>query len=97
MLYKLVEFETYHGYVLSCGNLSSGHYGYWALPAQLMNISTSDFIQLLISKYKAKIIPVYKEDRLLWLWYYWDKEDLMSCRAFKNEVNLLARNANFII
>jgi|GEM_PF-2755503 len=97
MLYRLSEFENYHGYVLTCTDLSIDTHGFWAAGAILMNLPLDKFVEKLVNEYDAKIVPIIKCGKLEWFWYYWEKHDIASCRKFKNHINSLARRENFQI
>ena len=94
MLYKMTEWESpcsgwYCGNIDALGKNSNA----WWLPARILNLTLTDYIQLLITKYKPDYIHFNKESFLLS--FSWVNQAAM--RKFKNDINAAARKVNFQI
>lgn len=91
-IYKLTEWQSLSGN-WHCGDvedLANGSNSWW-YPCRLLGIAPTDFIMLLVEKYHVSDIS-YKNDTLLWSWH-----NQLYMRKYKNDINKLAREKNFII
>lgn len=65
---------------------------FWWTPARILNIPLIDYIQLLIKDFNVSHISYNEEKDVLVFW--WNKQTDM--RRYKNYINKIARNKNFI-
>lgn len=65
----------------------------WWAPARMLNLSPSDFVEMLIKDFKPDRIKYFEEADVLV--YSWKSQAKM--RVFKNWLNAQARKYNYII
>ena len=93
-LYKLTEWQGGSGMWL-CEHTSSYPEGVqkWVLPARLLDMTVDKFLQWLIDTYKPDHI-FHNEDCSFVGWGWSDQEQM---RKYKNYINRIARQKNFLI
>lgn len=91
-VYKTEEWQSPTGKWL-CGDVSAlaADSNDWTYPAQIFNLTPTEYVKLLINKYKAEVH--YSLSANVLTFYF---STLADCRKFKNDVNKKAREKNFI-
>ena len=94
---KLLRYEEWQGisgdwYCNDTSNLSQGS-GYWWLPARMMKLSPAQYIQWVIDNFHPDAISHSKD--CSYVGFSWKNQNEM--RKFKNKINALARQENFMI
>lgn len=92
-LYKMTEWESNENWY--CNNVSNlaNNSGVWWLPARMMKISPAQYLKWVIDNFHPDTI--YHSDDCSFIGWSWKKQSDM--RIFKNKVNALARQENFMI
>ena len=92
-LYKLEEWQSGSGYWL-CEHTSSHPKGVqkWILPARLLGLPADEFIKWLVKNYEPEIFYSDSCDFVGWKWKNQEK-----MRKYKNTINAIAREKNFMI
>ncbi len=94
-LYKLSEWDTPADMTYVNDISKTGKVGaQWWVPARVLGISPSEFLLLLIEDYDATISKYVPETGQVI--YGWKKENKAKCRKFKNYVNKVAREKQFM-
>ena len=93
-LYRLEEWQGGSG-VWLCEHTSSYPEGVqkWVLPARLLDMTVDKFLEWLIDTYKPDHI-YHNEDCSFVGWGWSDQEQM---RKYKNTINKIARQKNFLI
>lgn len=91
-IYKMEEWESNGKW--HCGDVSAlaANSNMWWYVPQILDISYTDYILLLINKYNATNLHYFKENNLL----IFSFSSLADCRKFKNYVNKKAREKKFV-
>ena len=78
-----------------CGDVSAlaAMSNAWWYPAQIMGLTLVEYVKTLISKYHAVDLHYTAEKNVLIFRF----SSLEDCRKYKNDINRLAREKNFII
>ena len=92
-IYKAEEWQSPTGKWL-CGDVSApaACSNYCWYPAAIMNLSPVEYVKVLINKYHA-IDLHYSAKHDVLVFYF---STLADCRKYKNDINKLARQKNFI-
>ena len=92
-LYKMTEWESV-GY-WHCNDVSDLTHGsaYWWLPARMMKLSPAQYVQWVIDNFHPDIVS--HSDDGSFVSFCWKSQSEM--RKYKNKVNALARQENFMI
>lgn len=90
-IFQMTEWNSNGRWV--CGDVSAlaAMSNAWWYPANILNITPVEYVKLLINKFNAKRIK-YINNVLLF-----DFDTQIECRKFKNYINKLARDKNFVI
>lgn len=93
-LLKYTEWKTASGYYVcnDTEDLANGS-GYWWLPARMMEMSPAQYAKWVIDNFKPDSI-FYTNDCSVISWRW---KDLTKMRKFKNTINRIAREKNFMI
>jgi hypothetical protein len=93
-VYKLVEWEGGSG-LWYCEHTSSYPEGIqkWVLPARLLGMTVDEFLRWLIDTYKPD--RVYHNEDCSFVGWAWKDQSMM--RKYKNYINKVAREKNFLI
>ena len=92
-LYKMSEWECSSGW--KCGDLEDLGKGsnLWYLPARMMGLTPAAYLKWVINNYHPDNI-YYSNDNSLVGWSWKSQNDM---RLFKNRINALARQKNFLV
>jgi len=92
-LLKYEEWETSTGW--KCGDLQDLGKGsnYWWLPARMLQMTPANYLKWVIENFKPD--EVYHSDDYSLVGWSWKSQNKM--RVFKNKLNALARQYNFMI
>ena len=92
-LYKLTEFENASGW--KCGDLEDLGHGsnYWWLPARMLNLTPATYLKWVIDNFHPD--EVYHSNDYSLVGWSWKKQSDM--RVYKNKMNALARQKNFLV
>ena len=95
MLYKLSEWQSLSGdWHCNCIDDLKNNSSYWAIPARIMGISPAEFLKWLFSQdFKPDNFYFNKEKCLC----FWSWKDQSQMRKYKNRINALARQKNFLV
>ena len=91
-IYKAEEWESNGKWM--CGDVSAlaANSNAWWYPAQIMGLTPVEYVKTLISKYHAiDLHYTAKHDVLIFKF-----STLADCRKFKNTINKLARERQFV-
>lgn len=91
-LMKYTEWEAVSGWKTGDVSDLAHNSNAWWYPARLLNISVTDYINLLITKYNAHSFCYCKETNILT--WKWTKEDNHKFTLF---INNTSRKKNFMI
>ncbi len=93
-LYRLEEWQGGSG-VWLCEHTSSYPEGVqkWVLPARLLDMTVDKFLEWLIDTYKPD--HIYHNEDCSFVGWGWSDQSAM--RAYKNYINKIARQKNFLI
>lgn len=94
-LFKMTEWESGAGGIWYCGDVEDlgNNSGAWWIPARMLGMSLTDYVEMLINTFKVDKISYNRETNVLI--YSWKNQAAM--RKYKNWINAAARKANFII
>ena len=95
VLYRLEEWQGGGGNVWYCEHTStvSANITKWIVPARLLNMEPADFIQWLIDNYKPD--KWFHNEDYSFVGWGWSSQTQM--RKYKNYINKVAREKNFMI
>ena len=93
-LFKLVEWEGGNGNWY-CEHTSSSPDGVqkWVCPARILDMTADKFIKWLIDTYKPD--KVFHNEDCSFVGWAWKDQSMM--RKYKNHINKIAREKNFLI
>lgn len=92
---KYSEFQDPVGNMWGCNDMSDLAHGsaYWYLPARMLNITPAEYLEWVITNFHPDKVN-YTSDYSV-IWWRWKDQD--EERKFKNTINNLARQHNFMI
>ena len=92
-IYKLEEWDCNGKWY--CGDVSAlaANSNAWWYAPRLLNISLTDYILLLINTYHAIDVKYFQRTNVLIFAF----SSLKDCRNYKNYINKIARERNFVI
>jgi hypothetical protein len=94
-LYVASEFKSVSGDIhIQCDDLV-GTGRNWIEPARVLGIQPTELIMKLKTEYNAHITPYRKDGKINFIGYSWS--NLADARRFKNYLNKIAREKNYMI
>ena len=93
-LLKMSEWEDNFGYFhcADTSNLGQGSACWW-LPARMMNMKPADYVKWVVDNYNPT--EVKRANDCSVVWFVWKSQADM--RRYKNAINKIAREKNFLI
>lgn len=90
-IYKVTEWQSPTGY-WHCNDTSdlAGIAGLWWVPARVLGVSPAEYIEILVRDFKPDNISF--NNILLFSW-----KNQSDMRKYKNWINKIARDKNFIV
>lgn len=78
-----------------CNDVSdlAGVRGLWWIPPRILGISPAAYVEILIKDFNVTTISYNEEKNFLY--FCWDNS--VDCNRYKNWINKMARQANFIV